>query len=735
METQVRTPNAIFGQPQRFLVPLFQRPYVWNEEQQWEPLWRDLERVSLRLLNDAQTKHEPHFLGAVVLQQVQTRVGELQARIIIDGQQRLTTLQLLLDALHAELRRIDAVVPAGRLEYLIENDRRFCKTDEDRYKVWPTNRDRPAFNEVMSAANPIDYARLKHQSARLVEAHRFFSERAREWLNSDGEGQCHRRAEAVERSARELLQLVVIDLSIDENAQEIFETLNARGAQLTAADLIKNFIFQKLLEGHADVEKAYETHWKDFETAFWETEVSAGRLRYQRSSLFLNHWLISRSGEEIVAREVFSRFKVFADHEANVSMDLLLQQISHAARVYRQITEAADNVSGDIDRIGLFGYRIKAMESDVMKSVLLALLDQERPAIPGTIVDSTLDIIESWLTRRMLVRATTKGYNQVAAEMVGIIRQTETNRIDQALRSYLMSQTAETKYWPDDQEVLNELVNMPIYRKISRTRLRMVLEAIEDHRRGYRPGGNEYAGMRVPRNTFWIEHIMPQGWETSWPAPTAGTVHDRAQRLHTLGNLSLLTAKLNGAVSNGPWAGENGKKAALRRHDLLLLNRDLDSFSTGDWTDDSIKGRTADLINRILEIWPVPPGHKVSTVRSASISFHSVDLLDLLSAGLVPAGQTIVPISQNFRDRKGQILPDGRIDIDGHIFDTPSGAGYYVRKRATNGWSFWLVDPKTKRSLASIRREYLEKSSLEPSAVDADGEDDEDIDVNSDNLN
>ena len=69
-----------------------------------------------------------------------------------------------------------------------------------------------------------------------------------------------------------------------------------------------------------------------------------------------------------------------------------------------------------------------------------------------------------------------------------------------------MSQKAETRYWPDDEEVLNELVKMPIYRKVSRTRLRMVFEAIEDHRRGYRPGGREYAGTRVRRNTFWIEH-------------------------------------------------------------------------------------------------------------------------------------------------------------------------------------------------------------------------------------
>ena len=189
--------------------------------------------------------------------------------------------------LYAELRRIEAVVPARRLEYLIENDKRFCKNDEDRYKVWPTNRDRPAFYEVMAAPYPVDYGLLKHQTARLVQSHRFFSEQARKWLTSEGEEQHQQRADAIERSVRELLQLVVIDLSVDENAQDIFETLNARGAQLTPADLIKNFVFQKLLEAGADVEKAYEKHWKEFETGFWETEVSAGRLRYQRSSLFI----------------------------------------------------------------------------------------------------------------------------------------------------------------------------------------------------------------------------------------------------------------------------------------------------------------------------------------------------------------------------------------------------------------------------------------------------------------
>ena len=110
----------------------------------------------------------------------------------------------------------------------------------------------------------------------------------------------------------------------------------------------------------------------------------------------------------------------------------------------------------------------------------------------------------------MLVRATTKSYTQVVAELVNVIRQASVDQIDVAVHSYLISQRAEARYLPDDEELTRELMEWPIYRKISRARLRMVLEAIEDHSRGYRPGGTEYAGMRVPRNTFWIEHIMPQ---------------------------------------------------------------------------------------------------------------------------------------------------------------------------------------------------------------------------------
>src|SRR3954463_4609665 len=161
-ETQVRTPQMVFMQPQRLVVPLFQRPYVWNEENQWEPLWNDVVRVADRVLATPHARTHPHFLGAVVLQQTPSATGLMQERTIIDGQQRLTTLQLLLDSLHAELLAVEALPPAMRIEPLVTNAEPFCAKPEDRFKVWPTNRDRASFNAVMAAKPPVNHDAIGH---------------------------------------------------------------------------------------------------------------------------------------------------------------------------------------------------------------------------------------------------------------------------------------------------------------------------------------------------------------------------------------------------------------------------------------------------------------------------------------------------------------------------------------------------------------------------------------------
>jgi hypothetical protein len=723
METQVRTPQMVFMQPQRLIVPLFQRPYVWNEDNQWEPLWGDVVRVAQRLLTDAHARHQPHFLGAVVLQQLQNPSGTMQERTIIDGQQRLTTLQLLLDALHAELLAVGAEQPAMRVETLVMNARPFWERPEDRFKVWPTNRDRAAFNAVMAAGPPVAYDAVEHRTSRMVQAHEFFAKRAREWLAADVEN-VQPRAGAIERTVRELMQIVVIDLAADENAQEIFETLNARGAQLTAADLIKNFIFQRLTESGADVEAAYGQYWKEFETGFWETEISAGRVRHQRSSMFLNHWLIAKAGEEILAREVFHRFKAYADFESGVSMTELLAQLHRAGRQYRGFVSAAGQFTGPIDRLGLFAYRTGVMESEVVKPLVLFLLDPDEAAIPDDQLTKALEVVEGWLVRRMLVRASTKSYTQVFAELIAHVRKSGRQSAGDVIENHLAHQPGTNWYWPDNGEVRAELQTLAAYRRLSRARLRMALEAIEDHERGWRGPDTGLGGERVARSQYQIEHIMPRRWQVHWTLPESQTAADRDAILDTIGNLTLLTRRLNSKVSNGPWSGQSGKHVALQSHDVFMLNRQLLEQAKDGWDDEHIRARTEQLINVITEIWPVPEGHQSRTERIERRPTRKVELSDLMAAGLLEEGATLCARRRRVAERTATVLSDGALDVDGICYSTPSGASRAVSGTSENGWRFWLVDPKSKRSLSDLWREYVDQRDVD--VEDDDSPDDED---------
>ena len=551
----------------------------------------------------------------------------------------------------------------------------------------------------MSAAPPVDYAAVGHRGHRMVEAHRFFSEQAREWLRAGGEERVEARAEALDRVVREHLQVVVIDLAIDENAQEIFETLNARGAQLTAADLIKNFIFQRLLETKCDVESAYQRYWKDFETAFWEAEISVGRQIYPRSAAFLNHWLVARSGEEVVAREVFDRFKRFADHEAGVPMEEILVQLHRAAAVYRRFIESGRQVQ---DRLGLFGYRTGVLESEVIKPVILCLLDPEQEPVPEAQLSKALAVLESWMVRRMLVRVTGKGYNQVVAELVARLRSGDRAQAGDVLERYLREQSAASRYWPDDVEVRREVLGLAAYRRLSRTRLRMVLEAIEDHRRGWKDGRSGLGGERVPRGAFAIEHVMPVRWATHWKLD-GGSEEGRDRRIHTLGNLTLLTGRLNSKVSNGPWGK---KREALAKHDVLVMNRDFRDLD-GSWSDGAIEKRTQAMVDAILEIWPVPDGHRVAAKPEGPRVHKTVTISDLLAGGMLQAGQRLHPRMAKVRDRVATVLPNGDVEVEGVAYASPSEAGSKVSGKRRNGWYFFLVDPERRRSLRDVRDEYI----------------------------
>ena len=438
----------------------------------------------------------------------------------------------------------------------------------------------------------------------------------------------------------------------------------------------------------------------------------------------MNHWLIARTGEEIVAREVFARFKSYADFEADVPMSQLVQQIHRASNVYRSFVEGA-SAHNPIDHFQLFAYRSSVLESEVFKPVILWLLDPEQEPIPADQMRKTLDVLESWLVRRMLIRAQTSSYTQVAAEFVTQLRKAHRALAGDVTEGFFAGQSVASRYWPDDNEVTQELASLLAYQRLRRRRLRMVLEAIEDHRRGWVADAEGLGGERVARGRFHIEHVMPRRWQASWPLADGGVEADRDRLVHTLGNLTLLTGKLNSKVSNAAW---NTKRAALQEHDVLKLNVDLLGTAGDTWTDAKIRARTNALAALVLAIWPVPAGHRSAFAKSEDRPRHRVSLADLIAAGLIEPGATVYARRKAMSDRTATVLPDGRLDVDGQPFDTPSGAARSISGKSENGWWFFLLSPGSRRSLSTLFQEYVDQTSADVDEEEVGDEDDEDDD-------
>ena len=237
--------DKTFGPTEHHLVPLFQRPYVWTKEENWEPLWVDIAGLANRVLANPQ-RIRAHFLGTIVLEQVATTVGTIYTREIIDGQQRLTTLQILLKAACHALAEIErqslvadnaarakvARAVASRIATLTVNQ---GYEDDERYKVWPTNEDRIPFRQVMNAESA---AELVGISTRMADAYRHFHSAISSWLFDD---LIEQRIQALDAALREHLKLIALDLEKDDEPQAIFQLSNAHGTPLLPSDLIKNF--------------------------------------------------------------------------------------------------------------------------------------------------------------------------------------------------------------------------------------------------------------------------------------------------------------------------------------------------------------------------------------------------------------------------------------------------------------------------------------------------------------
>lgn len=707
MKTDVHTPMEVFFQPRYFHVPLFQRPYVWTEDAQWQPFWADVRRsAELRIASQHENAH--HFLGAIVLQKTDEPFANLPVHNVIDGQQRLTTLQLLIDATAAVLEEGGQDTLASRLGDFTHNPEKFVSAAEFRLKLRHSNRDRAAFAEVMDAEPPVGYDALSHTGSLIVGAHRYFAAEVAQWLGDPADEQYARKASAFTEVLTNGLQLVVIELLATEDSQEIFETLNARGTPLSGADLIKNYVFQKLESEGVDTKRAYAEDWP-FESKFWEAEVSVGRYTLTRGSLFLNQWLMARIGEEIGPRTTFNRFKHYVEHDSGQKMSDLLPVIKAQADRYEQWTLQAGKSDAQLDAVEMAVYRMQAAGVEVLKPALIWLHEPGRD-IPGGVAADVINALESWVVRRQLLRLASADMGRVVADVIRLSRNATPDELGGRVREQLAALNSASTYWPGDTEIRDNLRAEAAYRRYSRGRLRMYLEAIENRMR------TKMNQPQVPRRGYPIEHLLPQKWESAWKVIGLEAEQNRAAHVHRLGNLTLLTTSLNSSVSNGPWDGTAGKKAKLRQHDTFLLNRSFLTQDTDIWDEAAIDARTEQMIVALLATWPVPLGHLGEVVDKQAASPTWIEFKDLVASRLLSPGTVLVPREGKWATREALVRADGRITLDGQAFDTPSGAARYVKGGASNGWYFWRI--KDGDRLADLRTRYRAQQPRPAGGVD-----------------
>jgi hypothetical protein len=561
---------------------------VWSREAQWEPLWEDVATLAERVLDGQGIR--PHFLGAIVLDQLPHPTGGVETRLVIDGQQRLTTLQLLLRAFQdfcGGLDTEDGERFRRALEGLTRNPAELSPDPDEKQKVWPTSADQLVFREVMQAGSlrAVRHSPLAHRP--IAQAYCYFQEQVRGWLE-DQQPHLRRALDALYETLRNKLRLVVIDLDNDDDAQVIFETLNARGTPLLPSDLVKNLLFHRLrLEG-APVDELYRQHWQHFdENQFWRTETAAGRVRRANIDLFLQYYLTLRLRQEVQITHLYETFRQFALREQAPPPREQLVSLQSYAQTYANLAKYPVDTPE-----GRFFSRLQALETTTAYPFLFELFHRQN--IEPAVRQQVLGAIESYLIRRMVCRLTTKNYNRFFVELLEALD--GGGPLAPRVEGKLLEGDGDSVRWPRDEELRDAFVSRRAYGVIAQRRLNVVLRAIEEHRRDTKSD--------LQFGDLTLEHLMPQAWEEHWPPPPhdgGDAIERRRLLLQSLGNLTLLTQPLNSAVSNGPW---QQKRDEILRHSAIGLNRELSRFD--DWNEERIVGRGGELYEDARRIWPVP---------------------------------------------------------------------------------------------------------------------------------
>lgn len=545
MQASETTIRKLIEGSKQYVIPLFQRPYSWKQKH-WSTLWQDV----VDLVDDP--KARPHFFGSTVTAPARSVPQGVGKWLLIDGQQRLTTTQLFLAALRDAATHADASSLAQKIEG--QSLLTAYEVGDEQLKVLPTQGDREAFRAIIRHDSPLN--------SRLTDCYRFFFTRLKDRKGLSGDFLERLYLVVVDR-----LSLVGITCDEQDNPHLIFESLNAKGEKLTAADLIRNFLLMRVHVN--EQQKVFDQHWRPIQEAL-EDQLTE----------FVRHYLM-KEGKIIKSADIYFELK---DRLSNATPDqtkhFLADLHRHGMYYARFINPAKYETDHDISAAL---NRLRVIEATVAYPLLLRVFDAVHQAsLTRAQLLQVLNILESFLIRRSVCGYPSNQLRKILPPIFDAVGGPGESFIA-GIREQLGG-----KRCPDDKTFAEMLLTQPLYATAKRgTRLRIMLDRLEESFEHKEPADVSSAQ---------IEHILPQTLTAEWVAELGDDAQEHhARLLHTIGNLTLTC--YNPDLSNRPY----GEKRTLLKNSHFELNRHFEQVER--WTPAAIEARARSIAELALRIW------------------------------------------------------------------------------------------------------------------------------------
>ena len=560
------TLNKLLNTSRQFIVPIFQRNYSWQKSQ-YEQLWFDILRASKF------KEKQNHFIGSIVYIDMGTPAGRPQQLLLIDGQQRLTTISILLCAIKDYVQKFNLETKLINLakiknQFLYNSD----EIDEDRYKLLLNVQDKETYIKLID--NTI--FTVNKPATNIIKCYEFFYERIEDFIKQYGQ---------IDEIYAGIFKLSLVSISLDkdsDNPQMIFESMNSTGKDLSQTDLLRNYLLMDLTPEKQT--RLYKTYWKPMEELFGEDIYKNDVNKFD---YFIRDFLTLKSdtGHICKINNVYENFKrYYLDN--NCEKFVVLKDLFTYAKYYACI----DLLQENDDELKLYWQEFKKLDSHVVYPFLLKLYDDySRQILIKEDFKKILQVVISYLWRRAICEIPTNSLSKTFATLYQAVDKDD--YVNSVIKAFVFKSSY--KRFPSDYEVREKLQTKDIYH----FRLRKyLLEALE----------NYYHKEPIDLNTanYTIEHIMPQNIEhnLSWQQMLGEDWQEvHSLYLHSLGNLTI--TGYNAEMSNKSF-GEKVNGESGFKHSHLKLNESIVQCDV--WNKKAIQRRTNILTDIILKIWKYP---------------------------------------------------------------------------------------------------------------------------------